>query len=612
MLECSKIERWNRPRSKMPALKPLRLIAREDRLRFYLGLALGVVGGLAELIGVAAIYPFIALISRPELASSRPVLAAARAALRLNDDRSFLLAFGVFCLVVFLISTVFLIARQVYTARFALRQTARISVRLLRSYLNRPYLRFLNDNCADLAKNVIGQSNSVANEYLLSWMTVFSEGFIIVALIGLVVCVSRLSGLLIVAVLSGATAVLLLALRGRVRALGRANDEANGRRFTFCLEALQSFKEIKAADAESFFWNKFERPATDYADTYARSYISQILPSPTIQGAAVVTMITLALYLVAAGRPSTEIVPMLSIYAAAGFRLMPSLSRLSVSLSVMRQHESIVESVIAVLAEEEPAPAAEPSRAVEFRSMLELRDLHFSYTPGRQVLDGASLKIPHGAFVALAGGSGAGKTTLADVLMGLLEPESGQILADGVVLERRDMPAWRRRIGYIPQSLFLSDDSIAANIAFATPPDNIDRARVAEAAKLAQLGDLIASLPEGLDARIGERGSRLSGGQRQRLGIARALYRDPHLLVMDESTSALDGITEAEILATLKKLRGNKTILVIAHRPTTIRDADAVVLLKDGRTVDAGRYAELLTRDPYFAALMSHPGGSVS
>jgi len=590
-----------------PFLKPLRLLAREDHPRFYLCLFLGVAGGFAELVGVAAIYPFIALLSRPELAHAWPALGAARAVLGLDGDRPFLLAFGAFSLVVFLLSTAFMLVRQVYTTRFAIRQTERISVRLLRSYLNRPYRRLLDGSSADHAKSVIGESTTVAYEYLLSWITVFCECFIIAALSSLVVYASPLSGLLTVAGTSAVAGAVLVYLRARVGEFGRQNAEANGRRFEYCLEALQSFKEIKAADAEAFFWRKFQRPASRYAETFTQTIVAQILPSPTIQATAVVTMIALAMIFIATGHPASEIVPLLSVFAAAGFRLMPSLSRLSVALALTRQHESIVENVASVLAED-PAEPAVDNREMEFRKTLALEDLRFSFVPGKPVLAGASFSIPRGAFVALAGGSGAGKTTLADVLMGLLEAQSGRVLVDGKPLTPADMPAWRRRIGYIPQSLFLFDDSIAANIAFAVPTDKIDRARVAEAAKQAQLEDLIASLPEGIDAEIGERGSKLSGGQRQRLGIARALYRDPDLLIMDESTSALDGITEGEILATLKNLKGRKTILVIAHRPTTVRDADSIVLLKDGRVADAGRYEDLAARDAHFAALMSHEG----
>ncbi|MDE2290569.1 MAG: ABC transporter ATP-binding protein, partial [Elusimicrobia bacterium] len=331
----------------------------------------------------------------------------------------------------------------------------------------------------------------------------------------------------------------------------------------------------------------------------------QILPSPTIQGAAVVAMISLAMIFIAGGRPAAEIVPLLAVFAAAGFRLMPSLSRLSVALSLTRQHESVVEGVLAVLAEDPAAPAAEGAE-VGFRSAIELDDLRFSYVPGVPVLDGVSLRVAHGSFVALAGGSGAGKTTLVDVLMGLLEPQSGRVVVDGKQVTPEAMPAWRRRIGYIPQTLFLFDDTIAANIAFATDPAKVDRERVAECARLAQLESLVAGSPQGLETKIGERGSRLSGGQRQRLGIARALYRDPDLLVMDESTSALDGITEAEILETLKSLRGRKTILVIAHRAATVREADVVVLLKGGRVAAVGSYDDLAAKDAHFAALMSH------
>ena len=591
----------------------LRLIAREDRSDFAIGLALGAVGGFVELAGVAGIYPFLALLSRPELVHANKHLIHIRALTGLTDDRSFLLAFGAACLVIHLLSAAFMMLRQAYLARFALRQIARISTRLLRSYLNHPYPFFLDHNSGELAKNVVAQSDAFANGILLSAMTVFSEMFVIVALTGLIVWVNPAAGIAMAALLGGISGLVLLVIRGKVHKLGQICDEANGRRFTFCLETLQSAKEIKAAGAEDFFWRKFEQPAIVLAEAFSRVSIAQLIPSPLIQSTAFAALMGLALYMVAAGRSSAEIVPLLSVYAAAGYRLMPSLSRLSISLAQMRPHKTTFENVAKVLSEDNRAAVSGPVQRIPLQSELELRGIRFSYAAPRgerPVLDGVGLTLPRGGFVALAGGSGAGKTTLADIILGLLTPQEGQLLVDGRPLPAADMPAWRQSIGYIPQSLFLCDDTIAANIAFGVAPDRIDMERVHEAARLASLDELVPSLPQGYLTPIGERGSRLSGGQRQRLGIARALYRDPDLLILDESTSSLDGITEAEVLSTIKRLRGIKTILIIAHRSTTIRGCESVVLLRAGRVAATGRYEDLIAHDPHFAALMSQPSAA--
>ncbi|MBI4370789.1 MAG: ABC transporter ATP-binding protein [Elusimicrobia bacterium] len=589
-----------------------RHVVGEDRGGFLLGLGLGAAGGFIELVGAAGIYPFLALLSRPDFAREHPILLALRTRFGLVEDKSFLLAFGALCLAAFLVSTAFLIARQAYMTRYAMGLTARVSTRLLANYLRRPYAFFLDRHSAELAKNVVAQADATASGTLLPWMALFSESFIIAALAGLVLWMDPAAGAIVILGLGGLTGLILLSLRGRVQRLGREADQANGRRFAYCLEALQSVKEIKAADAEDAFWRKFELPAAAFSSAFAEANVAQVLPSPLIQSAAVCAMLGLAMYLAAKGRPPAEIVPLLSVYAAAGYRLMPSLSRASVAFAQMRQfHSQFVEATdVLASAAAPPAPSPRPARALQFRSRLEFQNVGFAY-PGprgaRRALDGVSLTIPHGAFAALAGGSGAGKTTLADILLGLLGPQEGRLLVDGRTLNPEDLPAWRRRIGYIPQSVFISDDTVAANVAFGVAESAIDEGRAREALRLARLDEFVASLPNGLLTRVGERGALLSGGQRQRLGIARALYRDPDLLVMDESTSALDGITEGELLDSLAALRGSKTLLVIAHRPTTIRRADKIMLLKAGRLAAEGSYDDLSRRDPHFAALMSQP-----
>lgn len=587
--------------------RSLLLLVAGDRRGFVLGLLLGVIGGFVELAGVAGLYPFLAVLSHPDLAHTNRWLILLRSLLGINDDRLFLIAFGAICLAVFLSASLFLFLRQAYITRYALRQTARLAARLLRSYLRKPYAYFLDQHSAEISKNVIGQSDAVANGVLLSWMVAFSEFFVLVSLAGLILWADPLAGLATVVVLGVLIGTIHFTLRRRLHELGQRLDQTNGRRFTYCLEALQAIKEIKAANAEEFFENQFAQPASEFAAVYARTNTFQLLPSFLIQGTAVSAIIGLALGLLAAGRSPADILPILSLYAMAGYRLMPSLSRLTSSLAQVRQNRAVFDNVIAVL--EEPVPPSISASSFRFKHSLVVRDAVFSYPGrggGRRVLDGLHLELKRGSFVALAGASGAGKTTLADVLLGLLKLDAGDLVLDGAPLSAADMSTWRRSVGYIPQSLFLSDASIAANVAFGVPRDRIDTERVREALRLARLDQFIDSLPGGVTASIGERGSRLSGGQRQRLGIARALYHDPDLLILDESTSALDGATEAEILSALRGLTGQKTILAIAHRPATLRSADEIVLLQDGAVTDRGTYDDLIARSPQFANLMAY------
>jgi ABC-type multidrug transport system fused ATPase/permease subunit len=580
-----------------------------ERPGFILGIVLAALSGLVELFGIAGLFPFLALLSRPELIHTNAALAFLYRTGGFANDRAFILTFGVGSLAAFIAANAFQFFRQAYLLRYCLRQSQWLSTKLLRHYLLQPYSFFLDHNSGELAKNVISQSDTVANLSLLSWMTVVSESFVLATLILAILWISPKTALAATLLLGVPAGLIQMVLRRRIHVLGRHTDEANAGRFTNGLEALQSIKEIKASDHEVFFWNRFFGPAAEFASSYSRATILQTVPAILVQTLTVTMIMALAIALYARGHDPASIVTLLTAYAVAGYRLMPSLSRFSGAFAQLRQHRHVFDSVMETLASAVPEEIELPDTRPRLSESLEIKGLMFSYPGsrgGRRVLDGVSFLIRPRTFVALAGGSGAGKTTIADILLGLLPADSGQILIDGKPLRPGDFRAWRRRVGYIPQSLLLSDASVAENIAFGISADRIDMNRVREAARLARLDEFVEGLPHGYDTRIGERGSTLSGGQRQRLGIARALYPDPDLLILDESTSALDGIVEREILETLRALKDSKTIIAIAHRPNTIRHCDQVILLEKGVVADAAPYDVLIARNRHFADLMAH------
>ncbi|TPW20050.1 MAG: multidrug ABC transporter ATPase/permease, partial [Elusimicrobia bacterium] len=508
------------------------------------------------------------------------------------------------------VANVYVFVKNALVMQFATGHMGSLASRLLWHYMSKPYSFFVENHSAKIAKDVLIQSDMVANTVLLSWMTAISESFTLAALVFLILWVDLKAGLTIVFGLGTIVAGAYFAIRRKVYLLGQASDEANSRRFAYCLETLGAVKEIKATETEDFFCRAFEPHANEMAAAFTKTNVLQSLPSYFVQAVAASFIIGLGLFEIRNGRPFEKIVPLLSIYVVAGYRLLPSLMKFAGSISQLRQQRAVFDNVAGLLEESDgkwkPPP---PQRDVPLKGGLALEGVVFRY-PGasESVFDGLDLRVAEGEFVAIVGTSGAGKSTLVDLLLGLLNPERGRLLIGGAPLDAELLPHWRRKVAYIPQSVFLLDGTISDNISFGAWKEHVDAARVARAAETARISDLVASLSGGLQSGVGERGSKLSGGQRQRLGIARALYREPAVLIMDESTSALDGITESEILKTLEGLKGKLTMVVIAHRHSTVRLCDRVVMLERGKVVDGGTYDELLARNSTFGRLMSDPG----
>lgn len=570
-------------------------------------IAVGLLGGLVELIGVSSVMPFLALLSRPDLARTQPVIHALYVHGGFPNERAFLIACGAAGIVCLIAANAFVFLKTATILRFSTSQMPRLAGRVLRAYLAKDYPFFLQRHSGQLAKDVLVQSDGVANGVLQAWITALSESATIALLTGLILWADPRVGLAVLASMGAIVAGSYYLIRKKITLLGQLNDEANGRRFEQCLEILGAAKEIKAAEAEDYFARSFQPSAVEHAAAYRQSLIMQALPTSVVQAVAAAFILAVAVWQLSRGADPARVVTLLSLYAVAGYRLLPSLLKFSGAASQVRQYRSVFENVVELLAAEPQAEPAAPA-PLPLKHELRLEGVVFRY-PGQAapVFDGLNLTIRRREFLALAGGSGAGKSTLADILLGLQKPEAGRLTVDGRSLDEAALRGWRRAAAFVPQHVFLFDSTIAENIAFGVEPGKVDSARVRAAAKLAQIADFVEQLPQGYDTRIGERGGRLSGGQRQRLGIARALYREPEVLILDEPTSALDGITETELAKALEGLKGRLTLIVIAHRPSTVKLGDRVIVLENGRIADSGSYDELCARNPHFAGLMSQP-----
>lgn len=587
----------------------VRFVIKGSRKRFAAVMTVALLGGLVELIGVTTIFPFLSLLSHPELGRAQPLLRRFYDLGGFTNDRAFVFWVGVVAIVGFVVANVYVFAKNALVTRFATGHMGSLASRLLRHYMSKPYPFFIENHSAKIAKDILVQSDMVANTVLLSWMTALSESFTLAALVFLIFWVDLAAGTVIVFGLGSVVAAAYFAIRHNIYTLGQTSDDANSRRFAYCLETLGAVKEIKATETEDFFCRAFEPHANEMAAAFTRTNILQSLPNYFVQAVAASFIIGLGLYEIRRGAEFSKIVPLLSIYVVAGYRLLPSLMKFAGSISQLRQQRAVFDNVAALLEESDSLRPPPPPHDVSLQGGLELENITFRYSSQpRAIFEGLDLRIGERECVAIVGSSGAGKSTLVDLLLGLQMPEQGRILIGGSPLDAALLPHWRRKVAYIPQSVFLLDGTVADNIAFGVWPERVDRTRVRRAAETARIADLIASLPNGYRSSVGERGSKLSGGQRQRLGIARALYREPAVLIMDESTSALDGITESEIVKALQDLKGEMTMIIIAHRHSTVRLCDRIVLLDRGRVVDSGSYDDLRARNPLFGRLISDPG----
>ena len=483
---------------------------------------------------------------------------------------------------------------QYAIVRFATMRGYSMSRRLLAGYLSRSYTWFLNRHSADLGANILTDVNKVIGSALMPAMKLLSQGALVLFLVALLVAVNPLAAGILALLLGGSYALIYAAVRKRLVWVGARRHLANKQRFQISGDAMAGIKDVKVLGLEASYVRRFSRPAREIAEADALNAVVGEVPRYVLEAVAFGGLLLFVLFLLATGSGSLgDIVPMLGVYAFAALRLFPALQQVYTSFAALRfsrptldkLHEDMTEIGVAEL------PAAGPRRKLPLGATLGLADVHYSY-PGaeRPALAGVDMTIPVRSSVGIVGGTGAGKTTVVDVILGLLRPERGALEVDGAPVSDADLRAWQNGIGYVPQQIFLTDDTVRANIAFGLEPAEVDAAAVERAARVAELHDFVMrELPRGYDTEIGERGVRLSGGQRQRIGIARALYHDPDVLILDEATSALDNLTERAVMAAVANLGRAKTVIMIAHRLSTVRNCDVIFMMERGRVVARGQ-----------------------
>ncbi len=593
--------------------KILDLLDARERRKALLLFGMMLVMGLLETIGVASVMPFISVVANPELVENNDYLRAVYIALGFNSTNAFLIFLGATAFVLVVGSLAFKALTHWAMARFVHMRNYTLSSRLLRGYLGRPYSFFLNRHSADLGKSVLSEVGQVIGGVLMPAMNLLSYSIVAIFLLTLVVAVDPVVAVVAVLVLGGTYGLIYVVLRRYINRLGTARVKANKERFQITQEALGGIKDVKVLGLENGYIREFGGPASRYARVSAISQIINELPKFALQGLIFGCMIVLLLVLLAAeGGDLANVLPLMTLYAIAGMRLMPALQRIYGALAKLRFGQPALETLHRDLVETEQtgSTATERVRAdidevLPLKESIVLDGIVYTYPQAEfSALNKLNLTIAARNTVGLVGSTGAGKTTTVDVILGLLEPQQGYLKIDGQPVSGEDICTWQRNIGYVPQSIFLTDDTVAANIAFGVPPKQIDQISVKRAAQVAELHDfIIKEMPHGYDTLVGERGVRLSGGQRQRIGIARALYHDPEVLVFDEATSALDNLTEKAVMDAVHKLGHKKTIIMIAHRLSTVRECDHIYMLNHGKLEAQGTYEELVNNNERFRAM---------
>ena len=558
------------------------------RAKLFFIFSLSLAQALFQVIGITSIFPFLAIAADPDRIRRSHFGTRFLSLFPPMEDRQLLLVAGVIAIAGLVASNAVNLLAEYARTRYTENFGHWLRVRLLRRMTSQPYTYFLQRNSGELLKKILSDVASYTNGVLLPLLDtvarVFTAALVLATLflVQPVIAVSAGIGL-------GGFYVIIFRLLARKR---REVDEnlriSVSGVFREAQQILGGIKPVKVHRAEEHFLNRFSRHSAVIAQTNARlpifSNSARYLVEPLAFGGLVVAVLLLA----AKGRDFSDILPNLGVMALAGYRLLPSLqllySQLTQISSVRHALNEVYDEFAAAETDKSIRPeiigdALAPARPLRWSDAIVLREVGFRY-PGasRPALDGLSLTIPKNSSVGVIGPTGSGKSTLVDLLLGLYQPTAGEILIDDRPLTPELVPSWQASIGYVPQDIFLIDDTIARNIAFGLPDNEIDPARLREACAIAQLLDFVeAELPDGFDTNVGERGVRLSGGQRQRIGLARALYHRPSLLILDEATSALDMATEAKLLDALRSLAGKLTMVVAAHRLSAVANCDQLV-----------------------------------
>ncbi|EOS25336.1 hypothetical protein C804_04435 [Lachnospiraceae bacterium A4] len=574
------------------------ILDRKQKINLGILLVIIFIGAFVELLGVSAVMPLIDVAMEPETIGEKWYFVLIGKYMGITDANQMILFLAVLLIIIYILKNIYVMGMYSLQYRFVFNNQQRLSVRMMKSYMQQDYLFHVSKNVAEFQRNITSDVNGFFTVALnvLQFLAEFSVSTVLIVFLLVQDWVSTVAIAVLLFLFMG---IFTVFFRKVLVKIGEESRQANVQ-VTKCLfQAFSGIKEIKVANKESFFIMNYDKNYKDCARVQRQQSILTYLPKPVMETVCICSLMLAMIIKIAVVKSDiASFVTTLSVFAVAAFRMLPSFNKITGFISGMMFNKPAIDSVYRDLMEieqlkEQRKVEQTDTEKVSLTTAIGLKNVSFRYPESdKWILKNANLNIRKNTSVALIGASGAGKTTAADLILGILEPQEGSVTIDGTDI-KKCMASWHENIGYIPQAIYLMDDNIRANVAFGIPESEIDDAAIEKALREAQLDQFVHALPDGLDTMIGDRGVKLSGGQRQRIGIARALYRNPDVLILDEATSALDNDTEKEVMEAIDGLHGTRTLIVIAHRLSTIRKCDKIYEVGNGGFTERNK-AEVL------------------
>jgi ATP-binding cassette, subfamily B, bacterial PglK len=595
--------------------KILKLLHAGDKMKLFILLMMMLLAALFEVIGIGMIPVFISIIAVPatvlEIEWLRPIWEK----LGIENSGDLLVYGAIFLIGVFILKNTYLLFYNYVQTRFIFLRLTSIASNLFKLYMYAPYEFHLKRNSAELLRNITNETLHLVTGVMFNFLKIAKDLVLITGIFAMLLWLEPEISLIVFLLLGGGGALFIMVIRQRIRKYGQLAQTERGNMIRSVNEGLGGFKDARILNREKWFYKRFTVNIRSFSKAQIFSDTASLANKPVIETIAISGLLLIALVLYFQGRGIESVIPVMTLFGAATLRLMPAIQEMMKSFTALKYFIFSIDPIYNDTVELKDAAADYKIRSnkntgssklltkekrLTFEKVIQFEAASYKYPQSDvEAVKNLSLSIPKGHAVGFVGPSGAGKTTLVDMLLGLLEPQRGRIAVDNIDIHS-DISAWKENIGYIPQFIFLSDNTIRCNIAFGLPDNEIDEEKLQNAIKAAQLDELVNTLPDGVETIIGERGTRLSGGQRQRIGIARALYNDPQVLIMDEATSALDNITERYVINAIERLKGDRTIIMIAHRLTTVEKCDYLYYIKSGQIEDSGTYKELIRKNSEF------------
>jgi ABC-type bacteriocin/lantibiotic exporter with double-glycine peptidase domain len=590
----------------MDTLKKIsHLLTPQEHKRAILLLLMVLVMAFLEMLGLVSILPFMAVLSNPDIVETNTTLKNIYHFTKnygIENNQQFLFLLGILVFVMLVLSLFFKALTIYVQVRFTTMCQYSISSRVIKGYLNEAYSWFLSRHSADLGKTILSEVAMVVTNGLNPLINLVVRSIVAITILILLIVIDPKLAVIVGLTLGLAYGLIYKLIRNFLKHISQERFKANQWRYTAVSEAFGAIKEIKLGGLEQIYTDRFSNPAKSFATHTASFQVLNQLPRFALEAIAFGGMLLILLYLMAQSGDFVNAVPVIALYTFAGYRLMPALQGIYGSISQLRFVGPALDALHKDLLKLKAAKFDNDKNILPLKKNILLNNIDYNYpNSSRTALKNLHLTIPARSTVGIVGATGSGKTTTVDIILGLLKAQKGSLQIDGQVISENNKRAWQRTIGYVPQQIYLADDSIASNIAFGIDYKDINQKKVERAAKIANLHDFVVKeLPNKYKTTVGERGIRLSGGQRQRIGIARALYNNPQVLIFDEATSALDNLTEQIVMDSVHKIGSDITIILIAHRLSTVKECDTIFLLEKGELKAEGTFENLIKMSESF------------